>query len=138
MPPYVNTMKKCSILMLMLVGLVSICPEPVWAASCKVGKERKQNCKEIQYIGSTRVPKASPKVYLKLKKGRLNLTKSELPDFQVSWQAFDRIVKLEAKVGYVITAKSAKEVNMSEELFRQLTEHCEKGNAMISYIYNFH
>lgn len=129
-------------LVVFFVGLFSVLSMACYATNQHgetKGKSKKQKIQYIRMHGRvTKVPKADPSVYLDIKGESLYFADQNHEDYVPSMQAWDRVAKFDPKVGYVITASSAKEANMSEKLYNILKEYCKKGNKSVEYILNMH
>lgn len=130
---------KFNVLVVFFVGLFSVLSMVSYATISqdeKMGKPKKQKTQYVRLLGgqTTKVPKADPSVYLDIKGGSLCFHDPKHEDYVASIQAWDRIAKFDPKVGYVVTASSAKEANMSEKLYNMIKEYCEKGNKSVEYI----
>ena len=129
--------KIAKILTLFTIILVST-SFTAFAADQKEKKAKKPKKERVQYIGTTGVPKAAPDVFLSLNGGIFTLNDETSPSYAVSWQAYDRLPKkFDAKIGWVVTAKSGAEINMSEELFQCLLKDVEKSNDAIKRYNNY-
>ena len=126
-------MKRYSILMLMAVGLLSICSLSSCAATSKATQENEIACVTVTERGETiTVYKADKDVFLTLKGGEFNLHDPYSKTYEVSNQAYARVTKtFDKKIGYVIAEKSGKEVNMSEELFQAIVKYVERNNEKL-------
>ena len=130
---------KFNVLVVFFVGLFSVLSMVSYATISqdeKMGKPKKQKTQYVRLLGGqkTKVPKADPSVYLDIKGGSLCFNDPKHEDYVASIQAWDRIAKFDPKVGYLVTASSAKEANMSEKLYNLIKEYCEKGNKSVEYI----
>lgn len=126
-------MKRYSILMLMAVGLLSICSLSSCAATSNATQENEIACVTVTERGETiTVYKADKDVFLTLKGGEFNLHDPYSKTYEVSNQAYARVTKtFDKKIGYVIAEKSGKEVNMSEELFQAIVKYVERNNEKL-------
>ena len=126
-------MKRYSILMLMAVGLLSICSLSSCEATSKATQENEIACVTVTERGETiTVYKADKDVFLTLKGGDFNLHDPYSKTYEVSNQAYARVTKtFDKKIGYVIAEKSGKEVNMSEELFQAIVKYVERNNEKL-------
>ena len=123
---------KFNAIMLIAVGLLFATTFTALAADQKAKKDKKSKKEKVEYIGTTGVPKADPNVFLSLDGGIFTLNDKTSPSYAISWQALDRApMKFDAKTGYVVTVKSGKEANMSEELFQHILKHYERSNEFL-------
>lgn len=112
---------------LLLVSLLSGC-----AATSKSEVEEK---KVGEVIGMTGVIRPSKDVYLELHGNNLVHNDKTNRDYAITVQAQDRVtLKFDKKVGFIVLEKTAKEANMSEELYQQLVEENEKHNEYLRKI----
>ena len=123
----------------LIIGLFMVTPSASYAADQKEKKAKKPKKERVQYIGTTGVPKAAPDVFLSLNGGIYTNHDKTNPSYAVCVQAYDRLPKkFDAKIGWVVTAKSGAEINMSEELFQHLLKEVEKSNAAIKHYTNYY
>ena len=129
---------KFNAIMLIAVGLLFATTFTALAADQKEKKAKKPKKERVQYIGTTGVPKADPDVFLSLNGGIFTLTDKTSPSYAVCTQADDRLPKkFDGKIGWVVTAKSGAEINMSEELFQCLLKEVEKNNNALKRYNNY-
>ena len=83
----------------------------------------------------TVIPKANKNEYLELSEGgAFAITDKNHKDYEVSWQAKERIMRWSEKKGYYLSKKSAADANMSEELYQAVKKWAEKNNKYIKNI----
>ena len=83
----------------------------------------------------TVIPKANKNEYLELSEGgAFAITDKNHKDYEVSWQAKERIMRWSEKKGYYLSKKSAADANMSEELYQAVKKWAEKNNKYIENI----
>ena len=101
-----------------------------------VGGCASRNIEVVNVDGErTVIPKAEKNAYLELSEGgAFAITDKNHKDYEVSWQAKERIMRWSEKKGYYLSKKSAADANMSEELYQAVKKWAEKNNDYIENI----
>ena len=101
-----------------------------------VGGCASRNIEVVNVDGEkTVIPKANKNEYLELSEGgAFAITDKNHKDYEVSWQAKERIMRWSEKKGYYLSKKSAADANMSEELYQAVKKWAEKNNKYIENI----
>ena len=101
-----------------------------------VGGCASKNIEVVNVDGErTVIPKAEKNAYLELSEGgAFAITDKNHKDYEVSWQAKERIMRWSEKKGYYLSKKSAADANMSEELYQAVKKWAEKNNKYIENI----
>lgn len=133
---------KFNYIMLIAVGLLFATAFTALAADKKAKKKNNIEIAGITPSGEVwkkEVDKADKDAYLEMSEGGVfTLHDTNNPDLEVCLQARDRLLRWSKKRGWYLTKKSAKEANMSEELYENIRKQMEKNIDYIDYIKKLH